>query len=417
MALYAGKILSSDLDLSALPQSFKVEIIFLLAITVQLVSDQITLNDEDKLWASLDFKDSLQHAESFVTSTRGILNGLVDTSTGWRDGTDEGSTGLIENLIDVMVQQTKTLTPMGLYSSRALSDIVEALNDKHGVPATGDAKLAKYETLKAAPSTVLAAVALLHGFGEALESSKVINTLCNRLVSDIAGLSAQGEKTLPTLVLFNACADVYGAGEIPVPNNRLVFAIRQITSWLDDPLGLTPRLSAEICRALQRLLPCINGVYGPHWERTIEFCTTLWASSSDNELDAALPYIHASLKLMQILETIEEPNDDLEDALKDAAETRTLSLLELLKLPREKNTQPLEIVDAVICRRVEKLPLKHVTDLSELYGLIASDSRDIQTAAFSLLHRALPAAQAQLSVDVLLDKNGMLSCRTCAIQC
>lgn len=405
MALYTARLISSEVDLLSLPQSFQVEILCLLAITVQLVTDQITLVDEDRLWSSLKYRDSSNVAEDFVTSTRAAINTIIESATGWRDGSDDGTTGLVEKLISALIQQTRNLTPLGLYSSRALSDLVEGLTDKHGMPAAGDDKLAKYESFKAAPSTVLSSVALLQGFGEMLESSKLVNTLCNRLVSDIAGLSAQADKTLPTLVLLNACSQVYELGQVPVANNRLVFAIRQITSWLDDPVGLTPELSAEICRALQRLLPSIKDVYGPHWERTIEFCTTLWAKSFEDDLDTALPYIHASLKLMATLENLEEPNDDLEDALKETAESRSLALLELLKLPREKSTQPLEIVDAAICRQVEKLPLKHVKDLSDLYGLVASESRDIQTAAFNLLHRALPEAQAQLSVDVLLDKN------------
>ncbi|KAH7353820.1 hypothetical protein B0T11DRAFT_121007 [Plectosphaerella cucumerina] len=404
MALYAGKLLSSNLDLESLPQDFKVEVLFLLSITVQLATDQMTLGDENKLWSSLGTSDSLESAAKFVSTSRSIILDFVEAAFGWRDGTDDGSTPLIETLIAVMIQQSTALTPMGLYSARALSELVEGLNDKHGIPLDSEAKLAKYDTLKATPSTVLAAVALLRGYGEMLESSKLTNTLCNRLVSDIAGLSVSSNKTLATLVLFNACAQVYELGEIPVPNNRLVFAIRQVTSWLEDPVALTPQLSAEVCRALQRLLPCIKEVYGPHWERTIDFCTNLWVKASEDELDAVLPYIHASIKLMNTLETISEPNDDLDDALKEAAETTALSLLELLKLPREKNTQPLEITDALICRRVGKLSLRHVSDLSELYGLMASDSRDIQSAAFSLLHRALPAAQAKLSIDVLLDK-------------
>ncbi|KAM0328260.1 hypothetical protein ACHAQA_005669 [Verticillium albo-atrum] len=268
-----------------------------------------------------------------------------------------------------------------------------------------DEELTKFDALKATPTTILAAVALLDGFGEKLQSSKLVSTLCNRLVSDIAGLSAQSEKTLPTLVLFNTCARVYELGEMPVANNRLVFAIRQITSWLDDTVGLTPGLSAEICRALHTLLPSIKDVYGPHWERTIEFCTTLWSKASSDDLEDAIPYIHASLRLISALEALIEPNDDLVDALQEAAETKSRALLALLEIPREKSTQPLEIVDGIICRQAEKIPLKHMGDISDLYSLVASESREIQTAAFSLLHRALPTKQEQLSIDVLLDKS------------
>lgn len=406
MALYTTKLLSSQSDLESLPQELQVEISFLLYITIQLVSDQITLMEQHMLWASLSYKDALNVAEELVSTTRGVVQSLIDRSAGWGQGTEGTSTDLAESLMNMMVQQSKELTPLGLYSSRSLVEVVEATTDRHGMAPVADEKLAQFDVLKASPTTVLAGVALLSGFGEALQSSKMVNNVCNRLVSDTAGLTIQSEKALPTLVLLNACLEVYDGGDIPVANNRLVFAIRQITSWLDDPVGLTPALSAEVCRALQGLLPSIKDVYGPHWERTIEFCTTLWARAADDDLDEAIPYIHASLKLVRTLEKLEEPNDDLQDALKQAAQTKSLALIELLKLPRERNTQPLQIVDGMICRQIEKLPLKHVTDLSDLYGLVASESRDIQTAAFGLLHRALPASQEQLSIDVLLEKKG-----------
>jgi hypothetical protein len=105
-----------------------------------------------------------------------------------------------------------------------------------------------------------------------------------------------------------------------------------------------------------------------------------------------------------MLQSLEEPNDDLVEVLQTSAEKVSTALVDLLKLPREKHTQPLEIVDNLLCREVEKLPLQHIDDLSELYGLVAGESRAIQTAAFSILHKALPAMQEELSVDILLDK-------------
>ncbi|GKT61632.1 RING zinc finger [Colletotrichum tofieldiae] len=407
MASYTSKLLSSDISVSALPESFQVELLYLLCISIQMVSDQITLMDENKLFLKLDMADTLALAESFVSSTRVTINAIADDAKGWRDGSEVGSTKLVNSLIAIMTQETKELTPLGVYSSRALSELIQTLAEKHGYPAAGDEKINQLATFRATPPTVLAATAVLAGFGESLESSKAINMLCNRLISDIAGASVEpgkADKTLQVLVLLNACLQVYEVGEIPVANNRIVFAVRQITSWMDDTLNLTPALSAEICRALQRLLPSMKDVYGSYWEKAIEFSTALWAKASDDRLDDSLPYIHASLKLMAALETLSEPNDDLVEALKEFAETKSLSLIELLKLDRERSTQPLEIVDAIICRQVNKIPLKHVNDLSDLYGLIAAESRSIQTAAFNLLHYALPARQEELSVNILLDK-------------
>ncbi|TQN74076.1 E3 ubiquitin-protein ligase listerin [Colletotrichum shisoi] len=407
MASYTSKLLSSDISVSNLPESFQVELLYLLCVSVQMISDQITLMDENKLFLSLEVGDALASAESFVSATRVTINTIAEEAKGWRDGSEAGSTKLIHSLISIMTQETKELTPLGVYSARALSELIQTLTEKHGFPATGDEKVNQLATLKATPPTILAATAVLAGFGESLESSKTVNMLCNRLVSDIAGASVEpekAEKTLQILVLLNACLQVYEVDEVPVANNRIVFAVRQITSWMDDTLNITPALSTEICRALQRLLPSMKDVYGSYWEKAIEFSTALWAKASDDRLDDSLPYIHTSLRLMTVLEIMSEPNDDLADALKEFAETKSLSLIELLKLDRAKSTQPLEIVDAIICRQVNKIPLKHVNDLSDLYGLIAADSRSIQTAAFNILHYALPAQQEELSVNVLLEK-------------
>ncbi|KAG7138433.1 E3 ubiquitin-protein ligase listerin like [Verticillium longisporum] len=405
MALYTAQLLASQINLQGLLEKSDAKILLLLAVSIQLTSDQITLQDTHKLWASLAYKDSLPSAESLVSTSRTAINELAEKATGWSHGTSAGTTELVNGLVELMATKTRDLTPLGLYNARALNDLIGTLTDHHGPPSAVDDVLVKFDAVKASPTTILGAVALLDGFGEVLQSSKLVNTLCNRLISDAAGLSAQSEKTLPTLVLLNTCTRVFGVGEIPVANNRLVFAIRQITSWLDDPVGLTPALSTEICRALHMLLPSIKDVYGPHWERTIEFCTTLWSKAASDDLEDAIPYIHASLRLMNTLESISEPNDDLVDAIQEAAENKSRALLTLLEMPREKSTQPLEIIDGLICRQVEKIPLKHVADLSDLYGLVSSESRDIQTAAFSVLHRSLPAKQEQLSIDVLLEKS------------
>ena len=103
---------------------------------------------------------------------------------------------------------------------------------------------------------------------------------------------------------------------------------------------------------------------------------------------------------------MQEPNDDLKAALKEVPDTKTAGLIKLLQLDRESSSQPLTIVDGVLCREVDKISTRFLPELSELFPLIASESRDIQTASFNLLHRALPEQQEQQAVDLLLDKKG-----------
>ena len=113
-----------------------------------------------------------------------------------------------------------------------------------------------------------------------------------------------------------------------------------------------------------------------------------------------------SLKLFSILQNLADPNDDLQDALSLLNKEISQSLINLLKPQRSKENGPQKFVDTLLLRQVKNIPLGHIKDLSEFYPLVASDSRNIQSAAFDVLHRALPEAQQQISVDVLLEKRG-----------
>jgi len=405
MALYSAKILATGFELSSLPQELQIELLYLLYLVVEVASDQLTLMESGKLWASPSDETTTTEMVDFVTSARKILQAVVTDAKGWGDGTT-GSESLVDDLIGIMLQQTKDLNAMALYSAKALSDLLQSMSETHGLPSAVEQRLIKPETLKATPATIFSAIALLTGFGESLVSSKTVNRACNGLVSDITGAFPTSEKTLLAMVLLNAGLSVYPAGQLPVENRRQIFAVRQITTWTDTPDEMDSRLAAEACRALQRLFPNIESVYGPYWEQAIEYCIHLWDGASQDSPEARLPYLHASLKLSSTLESMAGANDDLDDALSAHAERKSHALLGVLKLPRDFITQPSELVDALLCRCVAKIPLEHVTDTSDLYGLIDSESREIQTAAFSLLDKALPAAQEQLSFDVILEKQG-----------
>ncbi|RYP06375.1 hypothetical protein DL765_009522 [Monosporascus sp. GIB2] len=404
MAMYTTKLLSSGFDISDLLPSTQVDIMTCLGLTTELATDQLTVLSSGKVWKSLSAAGSLAEAEDMISTSRRLVVKLAGNAHNWRDGSDTPQSQLIHASVKHLIGQATSLTPMGLYSARFLSELLQSLTEAHGFPSSGEQWLTSLDVLKSSPSTVLPAVAILSGLGQAVSSSKAVNNLCNRLVSDVAGAKLNQEETLITLVLLNACMQIYDIGELPVANNRLVFAVKQLTSWLETPEDLDYRFAAEVCRALQRLLPCIKDVYGSYWELTVDFCIYLWTKQITQAVECRLPEIHASLRLITILQTLEGPNDDLVDVLQSTAEKRSAALIELLKLPRGKETQALDIVDGIICRQIDKLPLDHIKDISDLYGLVASDSQAIQTAAFTVLHKALPAAQEQLSVDILLDK-------------
>ena len=404
MAIYVAKLLSSGFSLDDLPLEIRVDIVTCLGLTTELGSDQVTTISTDKIWKSFPTEKSIEEAGDLVALSRELVVEYTENAQGWRDGSGTPQSQLIHAVMQELIERSRLLTPAGLYSAKFLREILQGLTEVFGFPSSAESWLTDLDVLKISPETVLPVVAILSGLGEAVAASKTVSNFCNRLVSEVAGAKLDQEKTLIVLVILNACMQVYDVGELPVANNRLVFAVKQLTSWLETPEDVDYRFAAEVCRALQRLLPCIQGVYGSYWELSINFCIHLWTKQIIQSLDCRLPEIHASLRLVTTLQSLEDPNDDLVDVLQATAQKRSAAILELLRLSREKGTQALEIVDGMVCRQVEKIPLDHIEDVSELYGLVCSDFRTIQTAAFKILHKALPAAQDKLSVDVLLEK-------------
>lgn len=404
MALYLTKLMSSGFDFDRTEFSAQLDLVVNLGLTAELATDQLTLLEEDGIWRSLSSPGALSDLESLVASAQKYVITMAECAPRWHDRIGTGQSRLVHAVIKELAQASRSLSPLAFYSARSMQSILQALAERHGFSSSAEQWLVDTDCLKSSPSTIFPAAAILGGFGEAVSASRTINNLCNRLVSDVAGDKLGEEKSLIALVLLNLCMQVYDIGELPVANNRLVFAIKQITSWLETPEDVDNSYATEVCRALQRLLPCIKDVYGSYWESAVNFCIYLWTKPPTQLVDTRLPELHASLRLMATLQSLKEPNDDLIDALETSAGRNSAALINLLKLPREKQTQPLEIVDAILCRQVEKLPIQQYDDLSELYGLMASESRAIQTAAFTILNRALPAVQEKLSVDILLEK-------------
>ncbi|KAL1893364.1 hypothetical protein Sste5346_006542 [Sporothrix stenoceras] len=436
MAAYTTQLLTTvveadSVSITALPQEFQVELLYLLYLVAELGSDQVAVSDAHSLWGNLSDPFMLAVAEDSIAAIRSNVAGVLLAA---RNSPSVSS--LADALVAIMLQQTQQPTALAVYTTRALSGLLQIRMEGRTFSATADEEyLVKQNLWKSGAGTTLGALAFLTGYGEVLAASKSVSNFCNRLISDIAGANpkaspAKSQSTLDTLVLLNACMAVYEVGALPTASNRLMFAVKQITSWFgkededdEDDDGekeeLDTRIAAEGCRALQRLLPCIKDMYGPHWERSIKFSISLWeraaiiASKPSSSLDEHLPYVYASLKLIGALEAIDEPNDDLEDALALFSEAKWTGMRRLLlalahrspSIATSSRTQPQSVVDTLLSRMASKTPLTLLTaDTSDLYTLVASDSRDIQAAGYGFLHRALPAQQEELSFNIILEK-------------
>lgn len=413
MAAYTAQLLS-DVDVEKLP----VDLLELVFLTAVLANDDLTVMKENGLWslrATEETRTETSEAiESFLQLGTALLSRVAGASGAWKDGDLNGDT-LAETLIQSLLQQAVDLSSKSLYAAKVLTELFQGLVSVHGYPTGSkcDEWFSKLGVMKATPQTVFAAIAFLTGFDEALASSKAVANLYNRLVSDIVGCFPSSPKTLYSMVLLTICLGVYPPAKTPVEQRKLVFALKQFTSWMQTSDEMTFGLTAEVCRGFHKILPNVAQVYGPYWREAIDYCLSLWEKARTDTPQRWPAYVLPSIRLISAMETLEDANDDLVEALEETALDRSKALIRLLELPHRVTNTARRILDEVLCRAVQKIPLKHLTseeDMSHnLYELLSPGSREIQTAAFTLLHRALPAKQEEEVLETLLEEKGMSS--------
>ncbi|CCC11676.1 unnamed protein product [Sordaria macrospora k-hell] len=408
MAVYTTQLLR-DVEVEKLP----VDLLELIFLTGVLANDDLTVMKENGLWSLHATEETRTERSDEIQSFLGLgttlLARVAGASTAWKDG-DLNGNSLAETLIQSLLQKAVDLSFKSLYASKALTELLQALVSVHGYPVgvKCDEWFNKLGVMKATPQTVFAAIAFLIGLDEGLSSSRAVANLYNRLVSDIVGCFPSSPKTLYNMVLLTVCLSVYPPAKTPVEQRKLVFALKQFSTWVQTSDEMTFGLTAEVCKGIHRILPNVAQVYGPYWREAIDYCLLLWEKARSDTPQRWPAYVLPSIRLISAMETLEDANDDLVEALEETALDRSKALIRLLELPHDVVNTARRILDETLCRVVQKIPLKHLTSeedlLSNLYGLLSSGSRDVQTAAFSLLHRALPAKQEEEVLETLLEE-------------
>jgi hypothetical protein len=419
-AIYTVGLFRGTKRLTAAPVDVQENVLRLLALTRELISDQIDLGEGSSLF---DFDESLgavEIARQFVTDHDIFLTTIASFSKAWLLPAEEMDSRLAPNdvsptvsqLIVNLIQTTSSESPRvyAYYASRALARLLDALCiDQEWPKPEGEEWLVNLGVVKHTAQDTLTALAVVNGVNSGLIDSQVLKNTCNHLISDLADAKIDGTYTFAKLLLLNSCLEIY-QDLVPAAKNRIVFAVKNIISWMDGLANKKKGLSAEICRALQILLPATRDIYGFQWESTIVFCVSIWESDSDGTLlDENIPMIGMSLKLYKKLQELSEPNDDLTEALSEYNNRVMQGLIALLKLDRqEKFSQPEDYIDRILWEMLlDRSPLP-MTEISELYPLITSKHTFVQNSAFQLVRKALMRAQPDISVNVILERKGKI---------
>ncbi|KAK5119187.1 hypothetical protein LTR85_007801 [Meristemomyces frigidus] len=400
----------------------KWTVIALLYVTALLAEENLSVLGANALWNPHSSQDLEPVILDFVTETNAVLSDVWQTTTPDLKLDEKPAVAVVLDYsklfaaLDQLRQDQSKGSAVLYYVALASANINANLFEIHGHSAE-QAKASEVLLRKARSSRdALATTACIVGLQHPLAGTQTSSRFCNELVAELTDLDMSDpqheQKALEQLVQLNTILQTQDEALDTIAKQRLIFLVKRLVPALNT--GITLAITAEICKALALLLPGMQDMYGDHWAQVLSYLISFWTSVESGAGGPAVNegrilITHASLKLYATLRKLakaEEANDDLVDALKEDSERVSDSLVLLLKSANgvsDENHQPLMITHELLARQISQLPRKPVQDADELYPLLYTPSRAIQQAAFDLLHKHIPAAQEQLSLEVALD--------------
>lgn len=398
-----------------------------LILTCEVTSLDSYLQN-DYLMGSEISQPGLNLVSHFLSQTNSLLHEFARKALGWPEVQSDVTTGknktkdeckifnsnelgshrrIMERLILGFLETCELRQTESFFAAKALIRVLNTLLEElHCSIDLLEDWISTLDVIKPSTTNIMGAVAILIGLGQRGKSSKVIRNLCNHLVSNVPTIALNSEDTMEKLIFLNACLCVYDGEELPVVQNRLVFAVKHVVSWLKEITDV--RIASEVCRLLRRLLPSIKNVYGSYWEATLQYCDSIWTKQKTTPLcNENLAVISASLKLFSEMKNIIDPNDDLIEALHDHDKKNICHLLDFLFLERPATHKPLQEVDKTLAQLIFSIPTEEIEDFNVFYPLLASENYWIQSSAFVLIQKCLPNLQQQISIDHVLENKAV----------
>ncbi|KAF2147496.1 uncharacterized protein K452DRAFT_348186 [Aplosporella prunicola CBS 121167] len=411
MAWYTSRLLKTTEIFESIPIENRAQIYQHLLLAVQLTNDNLSRASSNDIWNMYN-----PHTESeivdFISEAQLVMNDfLYDKS--------------LQSSFNQLLEAATGSSAESFYNARAYTYVMSRLLSLVGSDMEKTPDLdAKIKDLRKSQD-VFYSTAFIVGHCTMVESRSPMSQLCNELIAQLTGIdmAKKAKEALGQLVLLNALLQNQPDIAETVAQRRLIFFVQHIAKSFDpeENDGDVPfEVKAEAFRALTTLLPYMKDIYGEHWSSLLNALPAFWSIAEEANskggragYDLALPCIHASLKMFAALRKLkndEEVNDDLVDAWKETEAQASTGLVGLLKQSEgldDSNNQPLQIVNELLSRQIAAVPVEQLKNTEELFPLLVTESSSVQQAAFDILHKQIPEAQQQLSVDAALEKKNV----------
>ncbi|KAI5363949.1 Putative E3 ubiquitin-protein ligase listerin [Septoria linicola] len=407
IAIFYAHVLKT-VSAATVPEHSRV--LALLNICILLCEDGTSIAGANNLWQADRSRDLEHDVMAFVSNANHVIRAYWEAVATSADDVHHAS---IFSAFDELILDYKG-TPMEYYGALAAAKAHENALELHGC-SSAQSKASEDELrAKRGAKDFLALTSYIVGFAQALTGSQLLSRMCNEAVADLTQqeLTTDESKELQKLVLLNIILHTQGDLVETIAKPRLIFLVKHIVPWLGSDASLI--LKAEVCKALTSLLPAMADMYGEHWAQIVSSLVSFWSTATnappDTEtVESSILVKHSTLKLHAALRKLsvgDEPNDDLVEALKDNQDTLQDGLISLLKaatsVPDEEH-QPMMTTNELLSRQLMQSTAKSVGNAEDLFPLLYAPSQAVLGAAFELLHKQIPKAQEQISLDAALE--------------
>ncbi|KAI9765177.1 MAG: hypothetical protein M1840_007770 [Geoglossum simile] len=419
IASYTTRLLKANDVFSSLDQDNQIAIFKGIVLIMQLANDNLGLAGANHLWTQYS-SDVEEDILGFISDSHGIIVKLLRAGLGGLALQPHAQDGFwVSAAPGVMSTRSFYLARA---SSLVYSELVELSGFKLSDAPAWIETLAEYRK----NGDIFSASAMLSGISQPIAISREPERLRDRLISDLSGHDVRGdaEKGLRDLILLNGILADVDETATSLPQRRVIIFVKHVTTWFEinpsaNATAIPEKpgpLAAEVSKVLASLLPQVKDMYDSFWVWVLDFLDHVWSRVGSPDVSKLawnlvpedhLPVIHATLKLYAVLDSIRTANMDLGNEWTSHSWTLAKCLFRLLKIsPNVPDDfhQPLKVVNSLLSRQILALPSDRIVPPDELYPLLCMESRAVQQTAFEVLHRHIPRAQENISLNAALDK-------------
>ncbi|EAU39241.1 conserved hypothetical protein [Aspergillus terreus NIH2624] len=397
LAYFTVRLLSS-FDITRHLGSEELEtLVYNLPLAVQLIDDDLSIENSNGITGA-ELPEQREDYMDLVNEGRKVISGWTQSQ--------ETKSATVLSLWERKLETLSGSSPLDYRVGEAFVKVLQS-GDMAGLSKSAEeiAKLCK----DVRTANAIRSASSLLVFKPQVLSNPAGTRLCNELIADSTGLKPQDENQngLRKLSLLNLLLAGEEAVASSIPTQRLMFFVKNLIQCLQSE-SLNLSLQAEILQSLSFVLPCIQEMYGSHWEDCLEILNNTWQEIGGG--DDALPVLLASFKLFARIKSIvadEESNDDVKDAWAERKAALCNGLTSNLANRKDSLTafhQPRDVTVDYLCRLASTIPIESIENVGKIFPLMTARSRSIQRAAYTVLHRYIPSVQEQVSFDVALSK-------------